>query len=81
MIDALLGLQYPPVLPDEKPGHVRLDVRRVNYLQMEMMGISGEQITIAPYCTYQTPEHFFSYRRDNLKKVQWSGIVSIATNK
>jgi YfiH family protein len=78
MIHALQAVTNPPVLPDEKPGHVRLDVRRVNYLQMEMMGISGEQIAIAPYCTYQTPEHFFSYRRDNLKKVQWSGIVSIA---
>ncbi|MDJ0795789.1 MAG: peptidoglycan editing factor PgeF [Calothrix sp. MO_167.B12] len=77
MIDALQDIPTPPILPDEKPGHVRLDVRRVNFLQMEMMGISGEQIAIAPYCTYQTPEHFFSYRRDNLKKVQWSGIVSI----
>ncbi|WP_088241602.1 peptidoglycan editing factor PgeF [Calothrix rhizosoleniae] len=80
MITALQGFPEPPVLSDEKPGHVRLDVRRVNYLQMEMMGISGEQIAIAPYCTYQTPEHFFSYRRDNLKKVQWSGIVSHEVN-
>ncbi len=77
MMNALQDIPTSPILPDEKPGHVRLDVRRVNFLQMEMMGISGEQIAIAPYCTYQTPEHFFSYRRDNLKKVQWSGIVSI----
>jgi polyphenol oxidase len=35
-----------------------------------------EQIAIAPYCTYQTPEYFFSYRREHQKKVQWSGIVS-----
>jgi copper oxidase (laccase) domain-containing protein len=31
---------------------------------------------IAPYCTYQTPEYFFSYRWEKQKKVQWSGIVS-----
>ena len=80
MIHALQILKEPPVLPDEKPGHVRLDVRRINYLQMGMMGIGGEQIAVAPYCTYQTPRYFFSYRRDNLKKVQWSGIVSIANN-
>jgi len=36
--------------------------------------IFGE--AIAPYCTYQTPEYFFSYRREKQKKVQWSGIVS-----
>ena len=38
---------------------------------------SLEQIAIAPYCTFQTPEHFFSYRREQQKKVQWSGIVSL----
>jgi copper oxidase (laccase) domain-containing protein len=43
---------------------------------MEKLGVSPEQIAIAPYCTYQTPEHFFSYRREKQKKVQWSGIVS-----
>jgi hypothetical protein len=34
---------------------------------------------IAPYCTYQTPEYFFSYRREKQKKVQWSGIVSVTS--
>jgi len=43
---------------------------------LEQLGISLEQIAIAPYCTFQTPEHFFSYRREREKKVQWSGIVS-----
>ncbi|WP_442948978.1 hypothetical protein [Nostoc sp.] len=31
---------------------------------------------LAPDCTFQTPGHFFSYRRE--KKVKWSGIVSFA---
>ncbi|MGB2924169.1 MAG: laccase domain-containing protein [Limnothrix sp.] len=31
---------------------------------------------MAPHCTYQDTENFFSYRRSNQKKVQWSGIVS-----
>jgi YfiH family protein len=69
-------LPNPPILPDELPGKVRLDVRRVNALQLEQMGIHPDQVAIAPYCTYQTPEHFFSYRRERLKKAQWSGIVS-----
>jgi polyphenol oxidase len=67
----------PPILSDAQPGRVRLDVRRVNALQLERLGIATEQVAIAPYCTYQTSEHFFSYRRDRLKKVQWSGIVSL----
>jgi polyphenol oxidase len=66
----------PPILPDPEPGKVRLDVRRVNALQLEQLGLSAEQVAIAPDCTFQDPTHFFSYRRDNLKKVQWSGIVS-----
>ena len=55
-------------LEDPNQGKVRLDVRRVNILQLESLGISGEQIAIAPYCTFQTPEHFFSYRRATREK-------------
>jgi len=76
IVNALHQLPNSPLLTDPNPGRVRLDVRRVNALQMEVLGISPEQIAIAPYCTYQTPEHFFSYRREKQKKVQWSGIVS-----
>ncbi|WP_347276838.1 peptidoglycan editing factor PgeF [Trichocoleus sp. FACHB-40] len=77
ILDALQQLSNSPLLPDPQPGRVRLDVRRVNELQLEQMGISSEQVSVAPHCTYQEPEFFFSYRRDKLKKVQWSGIVSI----
>ncbi|PZD72277.1 Laccase domain protein [Acaryochloris thomasi RCC1774] len=74
--ERLQHLPEPPVLKDEKPGHMRLDVRRVNAMQLEQLGLSGEQVAISPHCTYQDPERFFSYRRDNKKQVQWSGIVS-----
>jgi len=76
LLESLYRLPNPPVFPDQKPGHTRLDVRQVNALQLEQLGIKPEQIAIAPFCTYQNPEHFFSYRRDNRKQVQWSGIVS-----
>ncbi len=66
-----------PLLPDPEPGRVRLDVRRVNALQLEQMGIAAEQVAIAPHCTHRDREYFFSYRRDRLKRAQWSGIVSI----
>ncbi|NES69280.1 MAG: peptidoglycan editing factor PgeF [Okeania sp. SIO2D1] len=69
-------LPNSPVLSDPEPGKVRLDVRMVNVLQLEQLGIGHSQIAIAPYCTYQQPDYFFSYRREKQKKVQWSGIVS-----
>ncbi len=77
ILDNLWQLPNSPLIADSQPGRVRLDVRRVNAIQLEQLGIASEQIALAPHCTYQEPEYFFSYRRGKLKKVQWSGIVSI----
>ncbi|HEY9599316.1 MAG TPA: peptidoglycan editing factor PgeF, partial [Cyanophyceae cyanobacterium] len=60
ILDILYKLPNTPVLDDPQPGRVRLDVRRVNAIQIEQMGIASEQVAIAPHCTYQEPEHFFS---------------------
>lgn len=75
-LEMLRSLPDSPILDDPQPGRARLDVRRVNALQLEQMGFQPEQVAIAPYCTYQHSDRFFSYRRDRLKNVQWSGIVS-----
>jgi hypothetical protein len=63
-------------LPDPEPGKLRLDVGRVNHWQLMGLGLAPEQIAIAPHCTFQEPQRFFSYRRTGEKLVQWSGIVS-----
>lgn len=76
MLDFLSQLPNSPILPDPEPEKVRVDVRRLNALQLEQLGLKSEQVAIAPYCTYQEEAYFFSYRRDPNKKVQWSGIVS-----
>lgn len=76
LLNALRQIPNSPLLDDPQPGRARLDVRRVNALQLEQLGISPEQMTIAPYCTYQNADLFFSYRRSRQKQVQWSGIVS-----
>lgn len=76
VLDSLLALENSPLLSDPDPQRVRLDVRRINQMQLEQMGLASAQIAIAPHCTYQEPENFFSYRRTHEKKVQWSGIVS-----
>jgi YfiH family protein len=76
ILTALKQLPDSPLLDDNKPGRVRLDIRRVNTIQIEQLGIAQQQIAIAPYCTYLESELFFSYRRSKQKKVQWSGIIS-----
>ena len=76
VLNALFKIRNSPILEDEQPKRVKLDVKRVNQIQLQQLGIDSEQIAIAPYCTYQQPDHFFSYRRTKQKKVQWSGIVS-----
>lgn len=77
ILDFVRQLPDSPIFLDPEPGKVRLDVRRVNVLQLAELGIGPSQIAIAPYCTYQDNSYFFSYRRQQQKKVQWSGIVSI----
>lgn len=72
----LSAMPAPPILPDPDPGKVKLDVRQINVLQLQQLGLKRDQISVAPHCTYQEPEYFFSYRRTGEKKVQWSGIVS-----
>ena len=76
ILDKLQQLPNSPVLEDESLGKVRLDVPRVNQIQLEQLGLEPEQIAIAPYCTFKDSDRFFSYRRTGEKKVQWSGIVA-----
>ena len=76
LIQSLMDTENSPLLSDPDEGKVRLDVRRINQMQMEQMGFASEQVAIAPHCTYQEPDLFFSYRRTHEKKVQWAGIVS-----
>ena len=76
ILKELKQLPNAPILGDDQPGKARLDVPRVNQIQLEQLDISSEYIAIAPYCTYQQSDRLFSYRRTGEKKVQWSGIIS-----
>lgn len=76
ILDRVMEMPDSPLISDSEPGKIRLDVRKVNNIQLQQLGLNADQIAIAPQCTYQDPENFFSYRREGLKKVQWSGIVS-----
>jgi polyphenol oxidase len=76
IIEHLWHYPQPPISPDHKPGHVRLDVRQVIALQLANLNLQPTQIAIAPHCTYQDAENFYSYRRESRRQVQWSGIIS-----
>ncbi|QEY31364.1 peptidoglycan editing factor PgeF [Synechococcus sp. RSCCF101] len=66
------------VLEDAEPGRDRLDIRRVAALQLLDCGIPEERISHCPLCTARETELFHSWRRDGVRAVQWSGIVSQA---
>ena len=76
ILKALKQLPDTPILDDDLSGKARLNVPRVNQIQLEQLGINSEHIAIAPFCTYQQSDLLFSYRRTGEKKVQWSGIIS-----
>ena len=64
------------LLDDPQEGRDRLDIRRAAQWQLLQFGLNPEQISICPLCTVAEPELFHSWRRDQVKAVQWSGIVS-----
>ena len=66
------------LLPDEQPGRHRLDIRTAARVQLQGEGIPSERIAHCPLCTVSEPELFHSWRRDQVKAVQWSGIVAQA---
>lgn len=76
ILNQLKQLPDSPLFEDSLPGKVRLDVPKINQIQLEQLGLNPAQIAIAPYCTFQESDLFFSYRRTGEKKVQWSGILA-----
>ncbi len=63
---------------DPKDGHYRLDIRRAAFSQLVDWGLQADRISLCPLCTVGEPDLFHSWRRDQVKAVQWSGIVGQA---
>lgn len=62
--------------PDDMTDHWRLDIRQAAVLQLQQLGVDPDRIAVCPLCTHGEPLLFYSWRRDQRKAVQWSGIVS-----
>jgi polyphenol oxidase len=58
------------ITSDPEPGHLRLDIRLVQQQQLLESGLNLNQIAIAPYCTHNNPDLFFSYRRQSLANLR-----------
>ena len=68
------------LLPDPEPNRCRLDIRLAAREQLQRCGIPDQQISLCPLCTVSEPSLFHSWRRDQVKAVQWSGIVGQAAD-
>jgi YfiH family protein len=76
-VAALAALQAAgALLPDPETGRDRLDIRAAALAQLVEEGVSRDQVTVCPLCTVSEPLLFHSWRRDQVKAVQWSGIVA-----
>ena len=60
------------------PQRFQLDIRLAAKTQLCRLGINPTQISCCPLCTVAEPMLFHSWRRDQVRKVQWSGIVAQA---
>lgn len=66
------------LLPDPEAGRDRLDIRAAAVAQLRRCGVPAGQIAVCPLCTVSEPDLFHSWRRDQVKAVQWSAIVAQA---
>jgi YfiH family protein len=77
--DGLGALRRIGALTDDpEPGRHRLDIRVATVAQLVNEGLQPGQISLCPLCTVSEPLLFHSWRRDQVKAVQWSGIVAQA---
>ncbi len=62
------------------PNKVMLDIRLAAANQFFNLGINNAQLSISPFCTYSNENLFNSWRRNQVKSFQWSGIASKTIN-
>ncbi len=73
ILDHMINLNI--ITLDKPPGKFLLDIRFAAMQQLYSHGIKKKQIQICPYCTFSDHSLFNSWRRDKVKKIQWSGIT------
>ncbi len=57
-------------------GKLFLDIKEAAKRQLMLSGLIKSQIAVSPYCTFSDEDLFYSWRRDHIRRSQWSYIAS-----
>jgi YfiH family protein len=60
-----------------RTGHARIDLHRANKEQLESAGVKTENISVAPFCTMERTDLFFSYRVEKRKFGKTGRLLSV----
>ncbi len=60
-----------------REGHARIDLQKANHEQLINAGVSPARIHIAPLCTMDRNELFFSYRREKFTRGRVGRLMSV----
>ena len=60
---------------DKTADKYNIDLKTVNFYQLKELGV--ERIDICEYCTYDSIDVFFSYRRENGKTARHSAVLKL----
>jgi copper oxidase (laccase) domain-containing protein len=60
-----------------REAHARIDLHQANRDQLIEAGISSDRIHIAPLCTMDRNDLFFSYRREKQKRGRVGRLMSV----
>jgi YfiH family protein len=60
-----------------RDGHARIDLQKANHDQLTDIGVSPDRIHVAPLCTMDRTDLFFSYRREKLQYGRVGRLMSV----
>ena len=60
-----------------RAGHARIDLQKANRDQLVAAGVAAERIHIAPFCTMDRNDLFFSYRREKHARGRVGRLMSV----
>lgn len=65
------------LLTGTRDGHARIDLHRANREQLISAGLSSDKIHLAPFCTMDRNDLFFSYRREKILHGRVGRLMSV----
>ena len=60
-----------------RDGHAKIDLHRANHDQLTEAGLAPDHIHVAPFCTMDRNDLFFSYRREKLLHGRVGRLMSV----